>query len=288
MKRIDKVAKRVLIHQGKTEETIQAGEKPSLQGSQPLKVALYAQNYFKQHSQDLLEKVGDSYEAHIGSKAFEAQLEKTNTPEEMAKCKAYWENNRDKVLKEVTEYFEGKVNLLQGGQVIALPYWYHATGKERFDKILASGYLKQSPAPTGMGVYFSTDDERGQYGEYTFAMDDNRIRSFEGGYTQPTAFVGFAEPAMFVRIEEDVPMRARDIAHIVVKDEKAKAALIKQLPTLKNPQGQALTCPVVTEMASAMIREVLHQNYVDTLPEHWKSIHKKLTTVPFLKEIVLS
>lgn len=166
--------------------------------------------------------------------------------------------------KEVNDYFNEKMRLISQSRSVALPFWYHATKEDNFMNIINSGKLIQKQANTGIGVFFSTQDERiWGYGKYTFVfgIDQDEVKDVD--YFQ-------MKERLWVRVKSDIPVSCDSLAHIVVESERDKRNIHKKLSEIGGDKSSILKCPILTEIASDIICRCIQNSCIYTLPAKWK------------------
>ena len=182
------------------------------------------------------------------------------------------EGDDKKLENEVNEYFQEKIKLLTEGHATAIPLWYHATkSSDALVSIINSGNLVQHNAPKGMGVYFSTEDEHySGYGDHTFAVDFSVIHSLPTKYFH---IISSGKSTVWVGVQQNVPITWNSVAHIAVNNQAGKKEMLDKLNDeqgLTDANIGIVSCPVITRLASDIIRDVIQKTHAYKLPPLWK------------------
>lgn len=185
--------------------------------------------------------------------------------------------------RKIARFFAKVVDAYSKGKNPALPRYYHATRDYYIDKIMQSGKLKQSSAPKGMGVFFSTNDEGGTgYGPYTFGMDEGAIADADAHYFH--GFVGQGvggnhKPSLWICVKKDVAIRPGTLGCMLTSADKVAELSKKLLACGFNPRSfdendtqdlEDNDIPVFTDQEGTLMRNFVELADEDRLvPETW-------------------
>lgn len=153
------------------------------------------------------------------------------------------QDTRDRVAREVDEYFRKKTTLTSFSNHKTLPTWYHATKKEQAKKILESCILA-----TKKGVCFSSVDEYRSYGSYTFVFDDRITKAFQVEYISDKK-----AKERWICIKQNISIKKNTILdHIAVSNLEEKNELYNFLENSKRD----VSCIVMTRDASLAVDKI--------------------------------
>lgn len=191
---------------------------------------------------------------------------------------------------EVNDYFLNKLALIRQNKPVALPHYFHATGRDdpnAFWLIIDKKSIIQSTPGMGKGAYVSTYDESSGYGPYTFAFSESAIHNYPAGYFYALGGDNISSTklhhSLWVRVEYDVEITSEALAHIVVPDLKERDVVHQRLHTIKHLKD----VPILTREASHYITYLFDQiGRQHCLPKKWRWITSK-ETCDILPENVL-
>ncbi len=182
-----------------------------------------------------------------------------------------WLNNssNQKKARQVTKSEQGHIQAAQKilqdivqkqqeGIAVPLPFYYHSTKEEYIELIANDGVLKKavSKASMGPGVYFSTNDETGTYGDgYTFVFDDTIENQpafyFTGPRWRSQAYEINKYDGLWVSVQEDVNVTPKTVSYIVTNQDKIETVKAK---IAKTPLKDV---PVIDRKVANVVRYAL-------------------------------
>lgn len=191
------------------------------------------------------------------------------------------------VLKEIDTYLKEKKQLIEQGQKVALPNWYHATKPDYLFSIMNGGNLKESPVGAqGRGVYFSTEDEHNTFGPFTFALDQRFVDSFEASFSKQYSTNNFKK-CIWLCVRKDIKIFWSSVAHVVVDSVAARDRLIPDMECrLDENMIPIATCPILTRKASDLIRDLMQEVFIYKLPSFWNESNQVLNNTIHLPYIL--
>lgn len=276
--------------------------KPFFEPSKSLDAALRVKNYFEKNKRTLFDR------------------ENARRKEDFLKNwisnphkRVYWKvkEEADKIFqemeKEVSEYLDQKIKELNEHKDVKLPWFYHATKEDKVVEIINWQHIRQnypngkayaSNFTGGLGCYFSTKDESSpRFGGYTFAVGAEELSKLDATYLEVgTQKHKLAPPALWVRVNKNVPIKCNTVAHIVVESSKDKNELLEKFKNpaltgfrLRQKSMDITRCPVLTRLASDIICESFHETHTYMLPKLWERHKDNLSdsgfvSLPYLQE----
>ena len=196
--------------------------------------------------------------------------------------------NWKETAKKVNDYFENRIARLRTGENVAIPFYYHATGKtvvHSRNNVLKPKEVLYSLATTqtlnkssggvqGPGVYFSNSDEsHNNYGPYTIAMDPSLV---EGDGINVTYSFGLPctktseEMAAWMCLpNSDLILDATKVAYVIVPKEE-DIIPIKQDLWGESKVDYAFFVDTITRDVADEIRKSIKGVHIHKFHKDWK------------------
>ena len=192
-------------------------------------------------------------------------------------------NDWEETAKKVNDYFQSRIARLGRGENVAIPFYYHATGKflanpqDALYSIANTHTLNESKlnCVQGPGVYFSNSDEsHNSYGPYTIAMDPSLVEgdginvTYSSG--RPCTKTSEEKAAWMCLTNSDLRLDTTKVAYVIVPEEEKDIIAIT-----KNLWGEgefdcSFHVDVITRDVADEIRKSIKGVHIHKFHKDWK------------------